>query len=212
MPRGAKPGERRGGRLKGSKNKIAVQHDLLAEQRRARRLGEVPAVRFGKDVLHDFMKFAAAQAVKHQPKTADGPWDEAEEAKFKEWAKLACAWAKDLTPYQSPTYASIEMSVRTETEDDGVMKVIHTVEEMRIELLRQGVPPDDLGRALLASSAIEHDPKEKPKVKKTRSSTAKPAARSSSAAGVVKFCEICLGNTLHVDGVCALSNLHKAGA
>jgi hypothetical protein len=160
-------------------------------------------------VIHEFMKFAAAQAIKHQPKSVNARWDPKEEAKFKEWAKLACGWARDLTPYQSPTLQAVAISMRREEDDENDMIVIHTVDDMRTELLRQGVPPDELGRALLGPQLIEHDEEEKPTAKE------KPKVKKTvvgSDPGVVQFCEICQIKTLHVDGVCALANMHKASA
>jgi hypothetical protein len=163
MPRGAKKGEDRGqGRPKGAKNKATIERELLEEQQRARRMGRTPDVKLGKDVIHEFMKFAAAMAVQHQPPKPGAPWDPKEQEQFKEWAKLACGWGKDLAAYQSPTYRAIEVSMRKDEDLEDDMIVIHTVEEMRVELLRQGVPPDELGRALLGPM-IEHDQKEKRK-------------------------------------------------
>jgi hypothetical protein len=209
MPRGAKKGENRGqGRPKGSKNKAAIERELMEEQQRARRMGRVPEIQLGKDVIHQFMKFAADYAVKYQPSAPNAKWPAEQQKEFREWAKLACAWAKDLAPYQSPTLASVQISTRKDDDAEDDMIVIRTVEEMRIELLRQGVPPDALGRALLGP-VIEHDPKEKEKVKKP---TAGSTPAGSTKPGAVLFCEICRSKTLHVDGVCELSYLHKVSA
>src|SRR5450830_622573 len=41
-------------------------------------------------------------------------------------ARLACAWAKDLAPYQSPTFRSIEISARKDGDAEDDMIVIHT--------------------------------------------------------------------------------------
>jgi hypothetical protein len=224
MPRGAKPGERRGGRAKGKPNRFSMRAALRAErdQDQARAEGRPIA----KDVLDNLMSVFMNIATKYAPKKDDVPpmtdpvaitaWDKRVK-EFERWALHAKDTAKALAAYQSPTYRAIAIAPLTDKNvvDDGRV-MLHTIEEVRRELMDYGVPPDQFAKALMGPPTIEHDPKEKSKVKKTRSSTVEPAAGSTPAgstkAGAVLFCEICRSNTLHVDGVCDLSDMHKVSA
>jgi hypothetical protein len=97
MPRGSRPGERRGGRIKGTPNRATVERAAMA----ARIAGEAEmrGQKLGKELL---AKYA-------------GLFDEMADARrlagdviaFEKWARLACATAKDLAPYQSPTYRAV---------------------------------------------------------------------------------------------------------
>lgn len=70
-------------------------------------------------------------------------------AQFKAWARLAVSWAADLAPYQSPTYRAISISHKDDVIEDRGTTVIHTIEDLKAQLLLHGVSPDQLGRALL---------------------------------------------------------------
>lgn len=112
---GSKPGERRGGRKRGTPNKRTEEKKLLPlmEQARAHGAGH----KLAKEVIEEFMIVAAGTAARYQPRPRQE--DGQEEGKFKEtnklanpdlfekWAKLAVAWATDLAPYQSPTFRAI---------------------------------------------------------------------------------------------------------
>src|SRR5262249_20766205 len=68
MPRGSRPGERRGGRQKGTKNKRTVEAELLAQ----RMLEGAPPrtiqnARLGKDTLEKFMTLFDALAEHYRP-------------------------------------------------------------------------------------------------------------------------------------------------
>jgi hypothetical protein len=154
MPKGAKPGERRGGRAPGTKNKVTIEREILEQQLKARADARVGGRKLAKEVIEENMHFAAAFAEQFKPIEGN---EKANEDKYLAWARLAVTWATDLAPYQSPKFRSIEIAPVKDEDDEDDMVVIHTVDEMRIELLRQGVPPDELGRALLGP-AIEHEP------------------------------------------------------
>jgi hypothetical protein len=163
------------GRPKGSKNKATIERELLADLQRARMLGPD---RLAKDVIEYFMNRATAYAMKYEPKKGDlnlapplpivgkeakklSKIDAKEwrEKKFREWSGIAVSWAKELAPYESPTYRSIEIApLQVDEEDDTV--VLTTMEQVRAELLKYGVPPDEFARALLGP-VIEHEPLEK---------------------------------------------------
>jgi hypothetical protein len=72
--------------------------------------------------------------------------------------KTVAPWAADLAPYQSPTFRAISISP---AQDDGPKRgtvVMHTIEQVREQLILRGVPPDQLGRALIGPPPmIEHD-------------------------------------------------------
>jgi hypothetical protein len=99
MPRGARPGERRGGRVKGQPNKTTVERMRRAELdvAAARARGE----KLGKEVLRDYMLIFQERAERYRkPPHAD-------EAKFEKYAQLAVDCARWLAPYESPTFRSI---------------------------------------------------------------------------------------------------------
>jgi hypothetical protein len=106
MPRGAKPGERRGGRLKGSKNKATIEREIIAEQTLAR--ARMEGKKLGKEILEEFMIVFAGRAAHYQPRPPELPPNpNADEAKFLAYARLATDCAKSLAPYQSPTFRAI---------------------------------------------------------------------------------------------------------
>ena len=108
MPRGAKPGERRGGRVKGTPNRATIEKAKIAEQVMAR--AEMRGEQLAKEVLNDFMQLFAGMAATHQP-IPEGQsiplGRRPDETKFEKWARLAVQCAKDLAPYQSPTFRAI---------------------------------------------------------------------------------------------------------
>jgi hypothetical protein len=92
MPKGgSKPGERRGGRQRGTPNKTTMERLLRAERETA--VAQAEGRKLAKEVLDDFMVLFAGS----QP----------DEAKFEKYARLAIATAADLAPYQSPTFKAI---------------------------------------------------------------------------------------------------------
>lgn len=108
MPRGSRPGERRGGRQRGTKNKRTVEAELLAQ----RMLQHVPAgaiqnARLGREVLEQYMVMFDALAG-HYRTIPESP--HSDEAKFIKYATAACDCAKALAPYQSRTYRAIVVS------------------------------------------------------------------------------------------------------
>lgn len=111
MP-GAKPGERRGGRQKGTPNKATRERQInaAAEIDRARREGRELA----KDVLERFMKLAEGACAVNRPTAAediakgkaenpDGDW-----GRFGEWFDRTVYCAKELAKYQSPQIKGVD--------------------------------------------------------------------------------------------------------
>jgi hypothetical protein len=97
MPRGSRPGERRGGRTKGTPNRATAERAAIA----ARIAGEAEmrGQKLGKEIL---AKYAGLF-----DEMADACHLAEDVAGFERWARLACATAKDLAPYQNPTYRAV---------------------------------------------------------------------------------------------------------
>lgn len=105
MARGAAPGERRGGRAKGTPNKATIERAVRAEADVIKH--EVSGKKLAKDVLEDFMFLFAGMAAAYQPLppgAAVPAGREPNEGKFEKWATLAVKTAADLAKYQSPTF------------------------------------------------------------------------------------------------------------
>jgi hypothetical protein len=112
MPAGARPGERRGGRQKGTKNRTTIERELLDQRQyvaehvyqRAKLRGH----KLAKETLDEFMIVFAAMATHYRPcldGTSVNP--NQNEEKFERWARLVIDAAKALAPYQSPTFRAI---------------------------------------------------------------------------------------------------------
>ena len=84
---GSKPGERRGGRKKGSLNKATIERALMAE-REVANANEIRQ-KLAKDHLEELVNFYARMAISKP--------DEVEK-----WSKLRMEAASRLAPYQSP--------------------------------------------------------------------------------------------------------------
>lgn len=112
MPRGGtEPGNRRGGRKKGTPNKTTVERALVAEQVLAR--AEMRGEKLAKEVLNEFMKTFAGMAATYQPlppgvMMAPSGRDP-NEPMFEKYARLAVDTAHKLAAYQSPTFKAILM-------------------------------------------------------------------------------------------------------
>jgi hypothetical protein len=65
--------------------------------------------KLAKEVLDQFMVLFAGMAAFYQPRPASSMQQNpnANESKFDKYAKLAVECAKDLAPYQSPTFRSV---------------------------------------------------------------------------------------------------------
>jgi hypothetical protein len=98
-----------------------------------------------KEMLSGFMHQFAELAAKFQPTLANGkPNKEGNEAKYKEWALMAVDVAKALAPYQSPTFKAIGIAFQDQVVmEQGIDEPVRypTLEEVRNELARRGLPP-----------------------------------------------------------------------
>ena len=90
MPRGSRPGERRGGRQKGAPNRASQ-----ARQAEVKATGQTPL-----DVMIQAMRYFGGLAARHQP---NGP--DPDEKKFERFLRQAADIANDAAPYVHPKLA-----------------------------------------------------------------------------------------------------------
>jgi hypothetical protein len=118
MSRGAKPGERRGGRRKGTPNKPKV--DALAAELLARAPNPPAATantmvtKRAKDTMAEFATLFAGLAVAYHPKGKDNNgfpvWiDKEHRENFFALAHKAMLYSNWAAPYQDPTYRAISV-------------------------------------------------------------------------------------------------------
>src|SRR5690349_15551098 len=107
MPRGSRPGERRGGRTKGTPNRATVERAAIAA--RIADEANMRGQKLGKELL---AKYAGLF-----DEMADDRRLAGDVAGFERWARLCCATAKDLAPYQSPTFRAVMVAPQPEKND-----------------------------------------------------------------------------------------------
>lgn len=100
MTKGAKPGERRGGRKKGTPNRRTVEKALKYE--RDMQLAEANKKPLATEVLEKMMFAFAAMVPQYQQGSATYDADQ-----FERWGKNTIDAAHKLAPYQSPTFRAI---------------------------------------------------------------------------------------------------------
>src|SRR5258708_6920948 len=110
---GSKPGQRRGGRKKGSLN-------LATRERAAIAAGTVLEAKttgrpLAKDVLSDFTEIFKSMAVRYQPLAGN---QNADEARFEKGARLAVDCAARTAPFQSPTFRAVTVAPAEAPGDD----------------------------------------------------------------------------------------------
>jgi hypothetical protein len=120
MPRGAKPGERRGGRAKGTPNKTLMQRAQELQAKVGLKIEYLPPLEphdgpLAKDILDRVMQYAARWAAVYRPALPGELENEHEdEATYLKWAKVVIEAARLLIPYQSPRFHPIAV---TDVED-----------------------------------------------------------------------------------------------
>ena len=104
---GPKPGERRGGRQKGTPNRTTVEQIVEAERAAVelKRQGK----KLGKEILDDFANLFAGMAAYYQPSPKNAPVQNPNqsEEKFVDYAKLAVDAAYKAADFQSPRFRAI---------------------------------------------------------------------------------------------------------
>lgn len=108
MPRGSKPGERRGN-AKGGK---PLNQTIIKGEAAERVLAAATASgkKLAVEVLDDFMGLFAGMAAYYQPLPGGGevpPGRHPDENKFEKYARLTIKIAGELAPYQSSTFRAI---------------------------------------------------------------------------------------------------------
>jgi hypothetical protein len=136
MPRGAKPGERRGGRSQGTPNRATAERARLAELgvAAARARGE----RLGKETLRTYMLLYDERATYYRTPP------HANEAKFEKYARFAVDCARWLAPYESPTFRSIAIAPQTpptETHRRFTLKVFDQDHRPVVDVTPATLPP-----------------------------------------------------------------------
>ena len=120
MPRGAKPGERRGGRAKGQLNKASIERAALARRIVAEAEGK-PGRKLGRELLEELALMFGGLATAFQP-MATGPggtltqpdleaWAKSyKEPLFEKYAKLAAKCADGFADFQSPRLGRVHVA------------------------------------------------------------------------------------------------------
>ncbi len=135
---GAKKGERRGGRQKGTPNKATQERerqaqleiekaDLIEKARGAKSEvldAQLAGKKLMKEIAYDFAQLFAGLAAFHQPYPGwhfeagklvnDNP--NFDESRFKEYAKLACDTALGAASYESPKLSAVMVGAAVVTE------------------------------------------------------------------------------------------------
>lgn len=136
MPRGAKPGERRGGGIKkGQKQKRTLERAALAERVLAEAAGK-PGRKLGRELIEEFAVMFAGLAAAFQPHPSvqGAPLSQADmevwaksykEPLFEKYAKLAAKCANDFADFQSPRMSRVQ--VAAPAPDPGSRKKKFTV-------------------------------------------------------------------------------------
>lgn len=127
MPRGAAPGERRGGKAKGTRNSATIARALEAEADVIRH--QVSGKKLAKDMLDDYMLAFHAVAASYQRSLADAfqagvKPTQADLDAFMKWGELVVDTAAQLAKYQSPTFRAIQVNAPAPLPKDTNGKII----------------------------------------------------------------------------------------
>lgn len=151
MARGAKPGERRGGRKKGVPNKATIEKALIAEKIADQ--AEMRGEKLAKEYLNDFLKVFAGMASFYQPAfpgiSAQNPNED--EDQFTRWADRVIATAKELAKYQSPQLRSIEA---THKGSISVVDVLADLPEKDLTALERILRPLAAEKGVVAGFSV----------------------------------------------------------
>jgi hypothetical protein len=173
MPRGAQPGERRGGRAKGTPNKTPLQKAealavkvAKAEARAAVKVAIEPLEhKLAKEVLDWEMQYCVARAAFRRPALADEPPNPNEdEGDFLKWFALAAELAKTLAPYQSPRL--LAHAIKAPATESRAALGTNAKERLK-ELVRAAIAADEI--TLKAENPAEkqapQSPQQSPKIR-----------------------------------------------
>jgi hypothetical protein len=114
MTRGVPKGTRIGGRQKGTPNKRTIEKLRQASEQ----VGEIrrSSQKKATEVLNELMMLAMNYAARHHNKlmasaNANQPFDPLDYERFVEGMELAGTFAKNLAPYQDPTFSTIKVTM-----------------------------------------------------------------------------------------------------
>ena len=152
MPRGAQPGERRGGRAKGTPNKTPLQNAEVLAAMVAKAEARAPVNKLAKEVLDWGMQYCVARAAFRRPALADAPPNPDEhEGEFLKWFALAAELAKTLAPYQSPRL--LAHAIKAPATESCAAPGPNAKERLK-ELVRAAIAADEI--TLKAENAAEN--------------------------------------------------------
>lgn len=152
MPNGVRPGERRGGRKKGTPNKATRERALLAKRVVEEQQGK-PGRKLAREVLDDFMHLFTGMAAVYQPLSPGRLPDlhqVPDEKRFLEFAQLAITTAAQLAPYQSPKLKAVFVTQETPPAANS-MEPLHNVQA----IARQQLTPSQAYRLFRDSDVID---------------------------------------------------------
>jgi hypothetical protein len=137
MPSGAKPGERRGGRAKGTPNKMTFMKMQMA----MKAMAETDwSKQKATDVLNQIMAEAYAMAKEYGPGS-----DKYDESLYKNYLKLTVYTASKLAPYQTPMLSTVKVGgdrANPLVLREGVTSK-RIMEELRQKIMETGLLPTD---------------------------------------------------------------------
>ena len=189
MPRGAQPGERRGGRAKGTPNKTPLQKAealaakvAKAEARAAVKVAVEPLEhKLAKEVLDWGMQYCVARAAFRRPALADDPPNPNEdEGEFLKWFALAAELAKTLAPYQSPRL--LAHAIKAPTTESCAAPGTNAKERLK-ELVRAAIAADVI--TLKAENAAENASAAEPAAEPENTQLAADLSAPDDADGVL---------------------------
>src|SRR6516164_10224676 len=142
MPRGAQPGQRRGGRVKGTPNKLPkgeralVKLDDAETEVRALKAEGLPLDTLGKDRLAELDAWAHAMAKQFAPKknrkTGRMYWEnDGDEARFVRFMKLCGEFSAARAAYESPRLSAIaagKLGSEPDVDDDPHERLMRIID------------------------------------------------------------------------------------
>jgi|SRR5262245_23899624 len=167
MPRGAKPGQRRGGREKGTPNKLPKGERALVKLDRAESEVRVlvaageQITTLGKDRLAELDQWAYSLAQKFAPKEKDGRlyWDnDGDELRFMRFMSFCGKCAAARAQFESPRYSAIAVANQGDQTPDIYKRNPRQVLE---EMVTRWIAADEAekaARAIDVTPAAEPEP------------------------------------------------------
>jgi len=181
MPRGAQPGERRGGRAKGTPNKTPLQNAEVLAAKVAKAEARAPVNKLAKEVLDWGMQYCVARAAFRRPALADAPPNPDEhEGEFLKWFALAAELAKTLAPYQSPRL--LAHAIKAPATESCAAPGPNAKERLK-ELVRAAIAADEI--TLKAENAAENASAAEPAAEPENTQRAADLSAPDDADGVL---------------------------